>query len=140
MQTGISHSYGVQKYWNEIPPNTLKQMGGIFALSFVIRTIATNDFRLGLIGGCLSVTATAIYGLVTPLFKRYSKTSYLSWQGEMCRTLAAIIGAGLIGQYVFRDRSILRNISISGIIYGILTYLDPNRRNLNQTNWVIPIS
>lgn len=132
----VSNLYqGAQNYWNDVPQNTSEQAGKAFAITFIFRTFIKNDFKLGLIGGILSLTATAIYGLVTPLFQRYPFAINLQWEREMCRTMTALISTGLIAQ-VLGDRSIFENLARTAIIYAVYNQ-SPQRQNLSDTNWTI---
>ncbi len=132
----VSNLYqGAQNYWKEVPQSTSEQMGKAFGITFIFRTFIKNDVKLGLMGGILSLTATAIYGLVTPLFKRYTGATQLSWEGEMCRTMTALISTGCIAQ-ALGDRSIFQNLARTGIIYAVYNF-DASRQSLNNISWTL---
>lgn len=126
---------GAQDYWKQIPQNTSRQMAYSFATAFVLRSVMRNDPRSGIIAGVLSATACAIYGLVTPLFQKVCQHNPLSWSEEMCRTFTAIIPSGYIAA-ALGDRSIIDSLFVLSIIYGLITYIQPERCNIKSAHWI----
>lgn len=133
----LNNAYqGMQNYYSEIPSNTLVQMAYASGAAFVIRAISTGNLSQAAAAAGLSAVATAIHGLVTPLFKTLTGgRTQLTWGEEMCRTFVAIIGAGGVAK-AFGDDTILKNLTFLALLYSFLTYADPARRDLNHADWI----
>lgn len=127
---------GVKNYYHHIPSNTGKQMIIAAGAGFIMETIITGNVTQGLIVAGLSALATAIYGLVTPIFKWLNGGSKLSWPEEMCRTFTAIIGAACVAR-AFGNHSIFQKLPSIALVYGIAIALVPSMRCLHSTNWMV---
>jgi hypothetical protein len=125
-----------QSYWKEVPKNTGNQMVMALGAAFVIETIFTGSPQKGVVAAALSALATAIHGLISPLFKRVIGQQQLTWGQEMCRTFMAIITAGCIAS-AYGNNSILNGLFILSVIHGFASYKDASRRNLNQADWIV---
>ena len=136
MQFVNSAYQSAQDYCKEIPSNTVTQMAYAIGAGFVIETIFTGSPQKGVIAAALSALATAIHGLVSPLFRKVIGHQQLSWGEEMCRTFFAIIGAGCIAS-AYGNNSILRDLFVLAVIHGFVSYIDPARRDLNRTDWIV---
>src|SRR5581483_2692675 len=103
----------------------------------VIETILTGSPSKGAIAGGLSALATAIYGLVTPLFKQLvGAPRPLTWGEEMCRTFVSLISVGCIAS-ALGNRHVFNHLPMLAMIWGMITYLNPSRCNLHSTNIVV---
>lgn len=127
----------VKNHLNEIPKNTSRQMIFSFGVAFVLYSVVKSNPRVGLIAGALAATATGVHGLISPLFRKFLGHKNLSWGEEMCRTFMAIIPTGYVAE-AFGNRSILPGLFVLGLIYGVVNYMDPTRRNTDSAN-VLPI-
>jgi hypothetical protein len=125
-----------QDYWKEIPANAGKQMIYNAGFGFIVETIFTGNPAKGVASAAVTALATAIYALVTPAFKNLLNTTQLEWGGEMCRTFTAIIGAGCVAS-AFGNNAILDKIGLLALIWGIITFANPTRGNLNQTHFLV---
>jgi hypothetical protein len=134
----INNMYqGAQNYYQQIPADAAANMVYGFGVGFIIETIFTSSPSKGVTAGALSGVATAIYALVTPLFRQLTNgRMHLSWGEEMCRTFTAIIGAGCVAA-AFGNKSILQNSFMLSIIFGLVIYLVPERGNLNHTHRIV---
>lgn len=85
-------------YCKDIPKDTLKEAGYIFCVTFAYKAIMTRDLTQAVALGGLNFLTTTIYGLVTPLFKRYMETNRpLTTGEEMLRaSIPLLIGAGIV--------------------------------------------
>jgi hypothetical protein len=127
---------GAQDYWKEVPANTGRQMIYNAGFGFIVETIFTGSPAKGVASAAVTALATAIYALVTPAFKELFNSTHLNWGGEMCRTFTAIIGAGCVSA-AFGNRAILDKIGFLAIIWGIITYANPLRGDLNSTQFLV---
>lgn len=127
----------VQDYLDEVPRNTGEQMIYAAGAACIVEIIVEGRPSQGLIVGALSALTTAIYGLVTPLFKDLvgQNRTQLTWGEEMCRTFTAIIGAGCITA-VCGNSTILKNLVGRACLYGVVNYMNPTRGNLNSTSMI----
>lgn len=134
----INNMYqGAQSYCQDIPSNTGKQMVYAFAGAFVMEVIFTGDPKFGALAGAVSGLATAVHGLVTPLFKRFVNGQDLTFGEEVCRSFVAVIIAGSIAA-ACGHASILQKLSFEAIWCVLLTYMQPSRCSINSTA-IIPI-
>ncbi len=126
-------------YWQDVPSNTLTEMIYAFGTGFFVATVIRTDPIKGLIAGSLSAVATAIHGLVTPFFKRLTGGRDLTWGEEMCRTLTGIVTVGCAAA-VMGHSSIIEQLPGMGLIFGIVTYLDPSRCSIHNAAmvWIFP--
>lgn len=136
MQVVNSLYDGVKSYYHDIPSNTLTQMVVAAGAAFVVETIVSGNLNYGAIAAGLSATATAIHGLVTPIFKKITGgRMHLTWGEEMCRTFTAIIGAGAVAK-AYGNNSIFDKLVFLSLLYGFLSYVDPHRRDLSRADWI----
>lgn len=126
-------------YCKEIPANTTKQMLYGFGASFILQTIFTGRPSDAAAAGILSAIATAVHGLVTPLFKNLTNNKLeLSWAEETCRTLIGFIVVGYISAN-FGNSAILYNHRFLTLAWSLISSLQPSRRKLDSANWIIVI-
>jgi hypothetical protein len=86
-------------YYENLPEKIPQALMGSFATAFVVRSVIRSDPKLGLIAGAVSMSATLIHALVTPLFKNANGNfDSLTWNQEMARGSMAIIGAGYVSK------------------------------------------
>jgi len=135
MQVVNNMYHSAQNYYQDIPTNTPKQMIYAAGAAFVLRTITSGSLHQAAVAAGLSALATAIHGLITPIFKSLTGKTQLTWGEEMCRTFIAIISAGAIAK-AYGDNTILSNLTGLALLYGFLTYAHPQRRDLNTTDWL----
>lgn len=122
-------------YWKDIPKNTGKQMIYSFAFSGAIRFLVSGNVYAGLSSGSAAALATAVHGLVTPVFvKVFAYKARLTWEEEMCRTTIALIGSGYLAS-AFGDTTVLTNHFGLTILYGLWNHIEPNRRDLDSAAW-----
>lgn len=124
---------GAQDYYNEIPSNTFQQMAIATAWGFVLETIVSGKPSQGLVSGGMSALATAIYALITPVFKRLGAPPQLSFATEMCRRMFSVISAGCVMK-AFGNDSVLQRLVALTIIEGLLVALSPSQSDLNATH------
>jgi len=125
-----------QNYYQDIPANTSQQMFYAAGGAFVLHTVLTGNLYRGAVGAALSALATAIHGLVTPLFISVTGKTQLKWHEEMCRTFFAIIGVAAIAK-ACGDNAILSNLPFFALLYGFCNYADQSRRDLRSTSWIL---
>lgn len=125
---------GVRDYYLEIPSNFLKQTVINTTTSFVIETIFSGKPSQGLVTAGLTAIATAVYALITPIFKWVGCPPQLDWPEELCRRMISIISAGCVGQ-AFGNDSILQRL-ISTALIQFLIGSDPRCSTLNSVNFI----
>ncbi len=135
--TSINDAYVAAKnYWDQIPQNTGMQVARAAGIAFIIETIFTGNIKVGITGAALATLATAIHGAVSPLFLKFTQgRTQINWNEEMGRTCIALIGTAAIAQ-ACGNNALLQKISALAIFFGILTYFEPQRCNLAQTNCI----
>ncbi len=127
----------IKNYWDLIPQNTKSQAGRAALFSLIVGSVFSFNLKVGISSAALTALATGIYGAVTPLFLHLTQgRTQLDWNEEMLRTCTALVGTAVIAQ-AFGNSSVLQRISGIAICYGLLTYFNPQRGDLNHTNWVI---
>jgi hypothetical protein len=129
---------GVQGYWASIPENTSETIVASFITVGIIGTILTGQTSNGAIFGAVSALATAIHGLVTPLFRRiFDREKEFNWAQEATRTFTAIIGAGYIARVCgFPLIPTNLNAFTRTLTHGIVNVLFPERYGANRVNGI----
>lgn len=79
-----------------IPANWPTEAIKGFVVSFGIQTVATGNPTFGLVAGSLSIMATVIHAVITPLFRQITQKWQLHWIEEMIRGSCALVGMGCI--------------------------------------------
>lgn len=87
---------GAKKYWNDVPKDLKKATLESGISGTLIGLLLTRNLSktVNVVG--ISVLATTIYGLVTPLFKKMVEKESLNWKQELFRWSVAAIGASAI--------------------------------------------
>lgn len=125
----------IRSYIDQIPSNTPIQMAIAAGVGFIVETVVSGKPANGVAAAAVSALATAIHGLVSPLFRQLIGRNQLSWGEEMCRTFTGIIGAGCIAK-AMGNNSVLEKLMPLAFIYGFITYADPSRRDLSRADWM----
>src|SRR5947208_935997 len=111
---------GAKDYYEEIPTNTPIAMAYAFGAAFVLETIFEGDPVKGIAAGAISAIASAIHGLVTPLFKLLTGgRTQLTHGEEMCRTFVGIIGAACMETAATGRKSIFNKLIFLSILHSI---------------------
>lgn len=126
---------GAQNYYQEIPSNSLRELAVASAQAFCMETILSGKPLQGLVSGGLSVLATSIYALITPIFKRLGYPPVLDETQEMCRRMISIISAGCMAQ-AFGNNSILNKLVVLSIIEFIEVIYINNACLLDMTHHI----
>lgn len=121
-------------YSKAIPKDTTQAMLTSFTISFAIGTIVTANPLVGVIHGSFSAVATAINGLVTPLFKQFSgNNTHLTWNQNILRTAVSTIGGySVMVAFGFKYDAIYK--LMSRILLNILINSDASNNQFAKTN------
>jgi hypothetical protein len=123
-----------KEYCREMPENTARQMLSNGAASFVISTVLSRNPVVGILGGAIAITATAVYALITPLFRWFiGQRRQLTWGEEIVRTAISAISVGTICA-AFGNRSILDSLFVTAVLQIAFT---PDRTDVNRTKFLI---
>lgn len=102
----------------------------IFGL--VIQTVATKNLSSGCKAAALSLLATTIYGLVTPLFQELYKESAFTKSDKLFKICFSAIGACSIAMALGTSSKIMQFLPILALVHGIALALNKAEVNLNS--------
>lgn len=133
MDSHRSVHYNSGSYSQQIPINAGKAMVKSFAVSAVVQVLITGDPRIALLRGTTAIVASAIYSLITPIFKQYCVRHHLSFGQEFFKKTIAIIGAGALASSYFGDIFVMRTLLAHCFLNGIFQNKEDRRYNLSPT-------
>lgn len=116
-----------QEYCSQIPRNTPKVMVCTGLAGFILTVVIEKNLKAGLICAALWASATAIYGIISPLFAKFTNRERLTFNEEMCRTLLPIIFVAAVAKGSGHDRP-LKTIGITACFEGLRVYFSGNER------------
>lgn len=107
-----------------------------FAQGSAISLFAGGDSNFAFLSGILSATATAVHGVSSPLFKRWTGRDHLTGWEEMLRTgIGVILGAGWYNVAMGYSPN-EKQLVITTVAYTFLSFYE-GRRDVNKANWIL---